>query len=152
MKGCCGFPWIYVVIHKSDLFLSWSWLEVSDRQSALTPPHPTHPSLTLCRLSTGSTLTFPWETGALSAAICLISYCNSQCKGERRTRVRERGRRLFRGATVFVTFCHINLFILAFLWGGKIAKTSTKAFQTCWLTLKKVRFQDCSSNKPALKN
>lgn len=35
-------PWIYMAIYKSDLFLSWSWLEVSDRQSILlcTPPTP----------------------------------------------------------------------------------------------------------------
>lgn len=45
-------------------------------------PHPplTH---TPRRLSTGSMLTFSWEPSALSAAICLISYCNSQCRGVR---------------------------------------------------------------------
>lgn len=36
--------WWYSV-KKRDLFLSWSWLEVSDRQSALTPPYLAHLSL-----------------------------------------------------------------------------------------------------------
>lgn len=53
------------------------------RQTKLFNSPVPHPPLThsLCRLSNGSMLTFPWETSVLSAAICLISYCNSQCKG-----------------------------------------------------------------------
>lgn len=149
-EGCRGLPWIYIVIYKSDLFLSWSWLEVSDRQSALTPPYPTHPTLTHCAASQQAPRWHFLEKQArcqqqyVSFHIVTVS---ARVRGGREWEKRD-GRFFFAGlqCCLWHSASKTCLYWL-FLWGGEVAQTSTKAaFQTCWLTLKKTRFQECCCN------
>lgn len=121
-----GMPWIIVVIyHKSDLFLRWSWLEVSDRQSALTPPYLTRPSLTHRAASQQARRWHFLEKRVrcqqqyFSFHIVTVSVGGLE-EGESE---RKKGKV---ASVLPVTFCHTSLFISAFLWGGKIAENKHK--------------------------
>lgn len=123
VRGCHGLSLWYTT--NLTFSLRWSWLEVSDRQSALTPPYLTRPSLTHRAASQQAQRWHFLEKRVrcqqqyVSFHIVTVSVGGLE-EGESE-------RKIGKVASVLpVTFCHTSLFISAFLWGGKIAENKHK--------------------------